>query len=101
LRGYATEEFTHLAVAATVAAGKADVGFGLEAAARQFELGFVPIAAERYLFACRRAALRAPGIQRFRALLARADAARIVKRLAGYALDAPGDLAAPADLRGT
>ena len=100
LRGYATEEFTHLAVAATVAAGKADVGFGLEAAARQFALAFVPIVEERYLFACRRTALRSPGLQRFRVLLASADAARIVKRLAGYALDAPGELAVPADLRG-
>jgi molybdate-binding protein len=100
LRGYGTEEFTHLAVAATVAAGKADVGFGLEAAARQFGLGFVPIAEERYLFACRRAALRSPGIQRFRALLASPEAARAVRRLAGYAIDAPGELASLADLRG-
>ncbi|HET9044313.1 MAG TPA: helix-turn-helix transcriptional regulator [Burkholderiales bacterium] len=99
LRGYATEEFTHLAVAATVAAGKADAGFGLEAAARQFELGFVPIAAERYLFACRRAALRAPGIERFRTLLANAATGRIVTRLAGYALDAPGELTEAAALR--
>lgn len=100
LRGYGTEEFTHLAVAATIAAGKADTGFGLEAAARQFGLGFVPIAEERYLFACRRVALRSPGIQRFRALLASADATRTVKRLAGYAPDAPGELASPAELRG-
>jgi molybdate transport repressor ModE-like protein len=100
VRGYGTEEFTHLAVAATVAAGNADVGFGLEAAARQFRLGFVPIAEERYLFACPRPALRSPEVQRFRALLASREAARIVRRLAGYALDAPGELAVPADLRG-
>jgi molybdate transport repressor ModE-like protein len=101
LRGYATEEFTHLAVAATIAAGKADAGFGLEAAARQFGLGFVPIAEERYLFACRRGVLRETGVQRFRALLAGPVTRRIVGRLAGYALDAPGELASPADLRGT
>ncbi len=99
LRGYATEEFTHLAVAATVAAGKADAGFGLEAAARQFGLGFVPVAAERYLFACRRTALRSPGVQRFRALLASAATGRIVSRLAGYALDAPGELTEAESLR--
>jgi molybdate transport repressor ModE-like protein len=99
LRGYATEEFTHLAVAATIAAGKADAGFGLEAAARQFGLGFIPIAAERYLFACRRTALRSPGVQRFRALLATTATGRIVSRLAGYTLDAPGDLTEPAALR--
>ena len=98
LRGYATEEFTHLAVAATVASGKADAGFGLEAAARQFGLGFVPIATERYLLACRRTALRSPGVQRFRTLLASAATGRIVTRLAGYTLDAPGDLTEPAAL---
>lgn len=98
LRGYATEEFTHLAVAATVAAGKADAGFGLEAAARQFGLGFVPVATERYLLACRRERLRDPAVQRFRALLAGPVTNRIVGRLAGYALDAPGELASPADL---
>lgn len=99
LRGYGTEEFTHLAVAATVAAGKADAGFGLEAAARQFRLGFVPVAEERYLFACRRGALRGTAVQRFRDLLAGPATRRSVERLAGYALDAPGELAAPADLR--
>jgi molybdate transport repressor ModE-like protein len=101
LRGYGTEEFTHLAVAATIVAGKADVGFGLEAAARQFRLGFVPVAEERYFFACRRSVLRDAGVQRFRALLAGPVTKRIVGRLAGYALDAPGELASPADLRGT
>jgi molybdate-binding protein len=101
LRGYANEEFTHLAVAATVAARKADVGFGLEAAARQFKLGFVPVADERYLFACRRGALRHAAVQRFRELLAGTATRRTVGQLAGYALDAPGELAAPADLRGT
>jgi molybdate transport repressor ModE-like protein len=99
LRGYATEEFTHLAVAATVATGKADAGFGLEAAARQFDLGFVPIAEERYLFACRRGALREAAVQRFRELLGGPATKRVVGRLAGYALDAPGELASPADLR--
>jgi molybdate transport repressor ModE-like protein len=100
LRGYATEEFTHLAVAATVAARRADAGFGLEAAARQFKLGFVPIAEERYLFACRRGALRQAAVQRLRELLSGATAKGIVGRLAGYALDEPGDLATLADLRG-
>ena len=68
--GYANEEFTHAAVAATVAAGKADAGVGLEAAAREFGLAFVPLAGEDYLFVCRRRALRSPAITAFRALLA-------------------------------
>jgi putative molybdopterin biosynthesis protein len=48
IEGYRREEYTHLAVAATVAAGKADVGMGIQSAARAFGLDFIPITKERY-----------------------------------------------------
>ena len=48
IAGYAREEPTHLAVAAAVAAGRADCGLGILAAARAFGLGFVPVAREPY-----------------------------------------------------
>jgi len=46
--GYEREEHTHLAVAAAVAAGRADCGLGVLAAARAFGLDFVPVAKEPY-----------------------------------------------------
>jgi putative molybdopterin biosynthesis protein len=46
--GYEREEPTHLAVAAAVAAGRADTGLGVLAAARAFGLGFVPVAREPF-----------------------------------------------------
>jgi putative molybdopterin biosynthesis protein len=46
--GYEREEHTHLAVAAAVAAGRADCGLGVLAAARAFGLDFVPVAREPY-----------------------------------------------------
>jgi putative molybdopterin biosynthesis protein len=46
--GYAREEPTHLAVAAAVAAGRADAGLGIMAAARAFGLGFLPVTREPY-----------------------------------------------------
>lgn len=49
--GYSHEEFTHDAVAATVASGLADVGFGIQAAAVRYDLDFVPLIQERYGFA--------------------------------------------------
>jgi molybdate transport repressor ModE-like protein len=99
IAGYGNEEFTHAAVAATVAAGRAEVGFGIQAAAAQFGLAFVPLASERYLFACRRRALDSPRVAAFRELLA-SDATRaVVAPLPGYALDAPGTLAPAAWLR--
>ena len=48
ITGYAREEPTHLGVAAAIAAGRADCGLGVQAAATAFGLGFVPIAEEPY-----------------------------------------------------
>jgi putative molybdopterin biosynthesis protein len=48
VQGYEREEHTHLAVAAAVAAGRADCGLGVLAAARAFGLDFVPVAKEPY-----------------------------------------------------
>jgi putative molybdopterin biosynthesis protein len=54
VRGYDTEEFTHHAVAATVAAGMASAGIGVRAAADRFGLDFLPLAEETYFLATRR-----------------------------------------------
>ena len=53
INGYDSEEFTHLAVAAMVASGAADAGFGIQAAAERFGLAFQPMVTEQYLFAYR------------------------------------------------
>jgi molybdate-binding protein/DNA-binding transcriptional regulator YhcF (GntR family) len=48
VKGYEREDGTHLAVAAAVAAGTADVGLGIQAAAQTFGLHFVPLRSERF-----------------------------------------------------
>ncbi len=48
IRGYQHEEYTHLAVAAAVASGRADVGLGIAAAAQALGLDFIPLFTERY-----------------------------------------------------
>lgn len=61
VNGYASTELTHSAIAAFVASGMADVGFGVEPAAHHFGLDFMPVVDEDYYFACDRHALaRAP-----------------------------------------
>lgn len=90
IRGYDNEEFTHAAVAALVAGGQADVGFGLEAAASRFRLGFVPVAAERYYFACHD---RTVDTDAFRSLAAVIRGEGFLQRLAGlqgYSASEPG-----------
>lgn len=64
IAGFAQFEYTHSAVAAFVASGMADVGFGLEPPARRFGLDFVPLASERYFLLCREAALHTPALRR-------------------------------------
>lgn len=46
--GYHQEEYTHLAVAASVASGRADCGLGIAAAAQALDLDFIPLFQERY-----------------------------------------------------
>ncbi len=48
VRGYEREEYTHLAVAAAVASGRADCGLGIRAAAQALGLDFIPLFHERY-----------------------------------------------------
>jgi putative molybdopterin biosynthesis protein len=46
--GYNHEEYTHLAVAAAVASGRADCGLAIAAAAQALALDFIPLFQERY-----------------------------------------------------
>jgi putative molybdopterin biosynthesis protein len=46
--GYQQEEYTHLAVAAAIASGRADCGLGIAAAAQALGLDFIPLYQERY-----------------------------------------------------
>jgi putative molybdopterin biosynthesis protein len=55
--GYDRVEATHLAVAAAVASGQADAGFGIEAAAARIGTGFVPLVVEDYFLVCERETL--------------------------------------------
>jgi molybdate transport repressor ModE-like protein len=92
IKGYQSEEFTHAAVAATVASGMADAGFGIEAAARQQKLDFVPLATESYFLALRQATLARPAAH---ALLLALDAAAFQKRLGalpGYTAPRIGEI---------
>jgi molybdate transport repressor ModE-like protein len=82
--GYGNEEFTHAAVAATVASGGADAGFGLQAAAARYKLGFVPLARERYWLAARASALRSAALPRLIQALREPAFATLVEQFPGY-----------------
>ncbi len=73
-----------LQVAAAVAEGRADAGFGLRAAAARYRLEFVPLATERYFLAAARATLRGTPFQDLQQVLRSAEFRTAAARLPGY-----------------
>jgi molybdate transport repressor ModE-like protein len=84
ISGYRTEEFTHAAVAAFVASGMADAGFGVQAAADQFKLAFHPVATERYLLLVHADALAQPACRTLLDVIRSPAFAQAIVPLAGY-----------------
>ncbi|MBI2940575.1 MAG: GntR family transcriptional regulator [Chloroflexi bacterium] len=91
VRGYEREEGTHLRVAAAVAEGEADAGLGILAAARAFELDFLPLWQERYDLVIPREHRWSPSIVRLLDTLRDPDFRGVVQELGGYAVGAMGE----------
>jgi molybdate transport repressor ModE-like protein len=96
--GHEHAEYTHAAVAAFVGSGMADVGFGLERAARQFHLDFIPLATERYFVLCRAASLALPQVAHALAILRDAGFRADIDALPGYAATHCGEVHALAQV---
>ena len=82
--GYQREEHTHLAVAAAVAAGRADCGLGVLAAARAFGLDFIPVAQEPYDLVLLEDSIEDPLLAPLWSLLEDDEFRRAVTDLGGY-----------------
>ncbi|MGN7919802.1 substrate-binding domain-containing protein [Lysobacter sp. 22409] len=90
VRGCGIDELTHAAVAAYVASGMADAGFGLETPARRYGLDFVPIASEHYFFLVRAESLATPGLAEMLAILRSERFRHELGLLPGYDADRCG-----------
>ena len=84
INGYGQVEFTHAAVAAYVASDMADVSFGVEAAARQFDLDFVRLVTEDYFFICRKQLLELEPMKRVLAVMRSNEFRDTISELPGY-----------------
>lgn len=90
INGYEQVEHTHAAVAAYVASGMADVAFGVEAAARQFDLDFVRLLTEDYFFVCRKDILEMEALKRVLKVMRGEDFYHAISQVPGYRVKEPG-----------
>jgi molybdopterin molybdotransferase/putative molybdopterin biosynthesis protein len=90
IEGYLREEPTHLAVAAAVAAGRADAGLGILAAARAFGLDFLQVAREPYDLVVRTREADSPRLAPLWALLESDRFRAAVQDLGGYGTEEMG-----------
>ncbi len=92
IAGYEHGEYTHAAVAAYVASGMADAGFGIETPARRFKLDFLPMVRERYFLMCNETSLDTSQLQATLAVLRSVDYRQYVNELPGYTADRCGEV---------
>jgi molybdate transport repressor ModE-like protein len=92
MAGYDNEEITHGAVAALIAGNQADVGFGVEAAAAQYRLDFIPLCRERYYLACHAERIDSAAVRALLRSLRGEPFRTRVAALAGYRAGHAGEL---------
>jgi putative molybdopterin biosynthesis protein len=84
IKGYGTEEFTHMSMAVAVLNGAADVGLGIYAAARALELDFIPVATEQYDLIIPKNYFKMPNLQILIDTITTPGFKKRVERLGGY-----------------
>jgi molybdate-binding protein/DNA-binding transcriptional regulator YhcF (GntR family) len=84
IRGYERELDTHLAVASSIARGEADVGLGIEAAARSCGLDFLPLFREKYDLVIPKGNYESELLAPLLELIVSEDFKKIVDQVGGY-----------------
>jgi putative molybdopterin biosynthesis protein len=92
IRGYEKEEFTHMAVASTVASGIVDTGLGILPAARAMNLDFIPIAKERYDLIIPTLYFKDEKVQKVIETIRSDEFKRMVLQMGGYDVSRTGEL---------
>ncbi|MCL2815264.1 MAG: molybdopterin biosynthesis protein [Oscillospiraceae bacterium] len=92
ISGYEREAATHMAVAAAVKSGSADVGMGILSAAKAMDLDFIPVGNEEYDFAVPFDFLELRHIRSFIAMLKNPQFHNKLTELGGYTTERCGDV---------
>jgi molybdate transport repressor ModE-like protein len=98
INGYQHEEFTHMAVAAMIASGAADVGFGIAPIAEKFNLRFVPMVWEYYCLAIPNTLMDDQRVTAILSTLKSNDFQQPFSQYAGYQSTQSGELTSLAEL---
>lgn len=91
LRGYEREVRTHTAVAEAISTGRADAGLGVEAAARKYDLGFIPLFQERFDLVMPREQVADQHLRPMFDILSSLRFRSLIEELGGYQTDHTGD----------
>jgi len=94
IEGYDREQYTHLAVAADVDSGMADVALGIRAAARALGTDFIPVGMERYDLVIPTEHLDHPPVAALLAILGDPAFAKSVHAMGGYDTSRMGEVMA-------
>ncbi len=84
INGYRSEEFTHTAVAALIAAGNADAGMGIYSAAKMYGLDFIPVCNEEYDFLINEKEIDSPEVKAFLEILKSDELKKRLNEMGGY-----------------
>lgn len=95
LCGYEREVRTHTAVAEAIHSGRADAGLGVEAAARKYNLDFIPLFQERFDLVMPREQIAEPRLRPLFDILSSLQFRRQVQELGGYQTDHTGNRIIP------
>ncbi len=90
ISGYRDEEYTHMAVAVAVLSGTADVGLGIQAAARALGLDFIPVVTEQYDLVIPKRFLELKGMRVLLDTIGGERFQRRVRALGGYSTELTG-----------
>jgi len=91
IRGYEREEFTHMAVASSVASGRVDAGLGILSAARALHLDFIPIGTERYDLVIPSVYFQGKEVQKILEAIRSREFKDMVLRMGGYDVSRTGE----------
>lgn len=90
--GFNDEEYTHAAIASAVASGAADVGLGIETAARKLEIGFVPLFIENYYLLMKRETIETRNLQDIVSVMKSKAFRKIAGKFSGYDVSQSGSI---------